>query len=47
MIQGGDPTGSGQGGDSIYGKPFKDEFHQRLKFTQRGLVAMVKITLLI
>jgi peptidyl-prolyl cis-trans isomerase SDCCAG10 len=38
--QGGDPTGTGEGGESIYGKPFKDEFHQRLKFTRRGLVAM-------
>ena len=40
MIQGGDPTGTGMGGDSIYGAPFKDEFHQRLKFTRRGIVAM-------
>lgn len=26
MIQGGDPTGTGMGGESIYGKPFEDEF---------------------
>eukprot|EP00729_Bicosta_minor_P005200 gene5200-26194_t len=41
LIQGGDPTGTGMGGDSIYGKPFKNEYHQRLKFQRRGLVAMV------
>eukprot|EP00794_Sanderia_malayensis_P007940 gene7940-8795_t len=40
IIQGGDPTGTGHGGESIYGKPFKDEFHQRLRFNRRGLVAM-------
>lgn len=39
-IQGGDPTGTGMGGESIYGQPFKDEFHQRLRFVRRGLVAM-------
>lgn len=26
MIQGGDPTGTGMGGESIYGRPFEDEF---------------------
>lgn len=40
MIQGGDPTGTGNGGSSIYGEPFIDEFHQRLKFAHRGIVAM-------
>ena len=25
MIQGGDPTGTGRGGDSIYGGKFEDE----------------------
>ncbi|XP_063681547.1 spliceosome-associated protein CWC27 homolog [Bolinopsis microptera] len=38
-IQGGDPTGTGTGGDSIYGEDFADEFHQRLKFNRRGLLA--------
>ncbi|XP_027880444.1 spliceosome-associated protein CWC27 homolog [Xiphophorus couchianus] len=40
IIQGGDPTGTGTGGESIYGRPFKDEFHSRLRFIRRGLVAM-------
>lgn len=39
MVQGGDPTGTGSGGESIYGQPFRDEFHSRLKFNHRGLVA--------
>lgn len=41
ILQGGDPTGTGQGGESSYdGEPFADEFHSRLKFTRRGLLAM-------
>ncbi|CAG0897062.1 unnamed protein product [Darwinula stevensoni] len=40
IVQGGDPTGTGKGGESIYGKPFKDEIHTRLRFVRRGLVAM-------
>nr|XP_046231668.1 spliceosome-associated protein CWC27 homolog isoform X2 [Scatophagus argus] len=40
IVQGGDPTGTGAGGESIFGRPFKDEFHSRLRFNRRGLVAM-------
>lgn len=42
IIQGGDPTNTGDGGESIYpgGVPFEDEFHSRLKFTRRGLLGM-------
>lgn len=29
MIQGGDPTGTGRGGESLWGKPFYDEFLPR------------------
>jgi cyclophilin family peptidyl-prolyl cis-trans isomerase len=31
MIQGGDPTGTGKGGTSIWGGKFADEFHDALK----------------
>ena len=42
MLQGGDPTGTGSGGESIYdGGSFPDEFHSRLRFTHRGLVGTV------
>jgi peptidyl-prolyl cis-trans isomerase SDCCAG10 len=41
ILQGGDPTGTGQGGESSYdGEPFADEFHSRLKYTRRGLLGM-------
>ena len=40
MIQGGDPTGTGRGGESIWGKPFKDEFGKNVMFTKPGILAM-------
>ncbi|ESW33126.1 hypothetical protein PHAVU_001G045200 [Phaseolus vulgaris] len=40
LVQTGDPTASGTGGESIYGGVFADEFHSRLKFKHRGIVAM-------
>ena len=40
MIQTGDPTNTGSGGESIYSSEFRDEFHSRLKFNHRGVVAM-------
>lgn len=39
MIQGGDPSGNGTGGESIYGAPFEDEFSERL-FNFRGALSM-------
>ncbi|KAI4377525.1 hypothetical protein MLD38_015132 [Melastoma candidum] len=39
LVQGGDPTGTGTGGESVYGSAFIDEFHSRLRFKHRGLVA--------
>ncbi|EIN09466.1 cyclophilin-like protein [Punctularia strigosozonata HHB-11173 SS5] len=39
LVQTGDRTGTGGGGESIYGEPFEDEIHPRLRFTHRGLVA--------
>ncbi len=40
MIQTGDPTGTGSGGRSIWGKPFEDELKIDVKFDKTGLVAM-------
>ncbi|KAK4058585.1 Peptidyl-prolyl cis-trans isomerase-like 1 [Microbotryomycetes sp. JL221] len=40
MIQGGDPTGTGRGGMSIYGEAFEDEIHPELRFTGAGILAM-------
>lgn len=40
MIQGGDPTGTGRGGESIWGKPFEDEVTKDIKFDRKGLLAM-------
>lgn len=40
MIQGGDPTETGRGGESIWGKPFKDEFKPNVVFDKAGLLAM-------
>lgn len=34
IIQTGDPTGTGQGGESFYGEPFQDEKHGRLRFNR-------------
>jgi peptidyl-prolyl cis-trans isomerase-like 1 len=40
MVQGGDPTGTGRGGASIYGEKFDDEISPGLKHTGAGILSM-------
>lgn len=40
MIQSGDPTATGIGGESIWRKPFEDECLQEVAFDRPGLLAM-------
>ncbi|KAJ4416119.1 cyclophilin peptidyl-prolyl cis-trans isomerase Cyp8 [Neurospora sp. IMI 360204] len=40
MIQGGDPSGTGRGGSSIWGKNFEDEFEGPMTHSTRGIVSM-------
>ena len=40
MLQGGDPSGTGRGGESAWGKGFADEFVQTLSHSGRGVVSM-------
>uniref|UniRef100_A0A914MX26 RING-type E3 ubiquitin transferase n=1 Tax=Meloidogyne incognita TaxID=6306 RepID=A0A914MX26_MELIC len=40
VLQGGDPTGTGTGGESIWDRPFKDEFQGTYKHDQRGILSM-------
>jgi peptidylprolyl isomerase len=40
MIQGGDPTETGRGGESIWHKDFKDEFGANMVFDKAGILAM-------
>mmetsp|Transcript_18599 Transcript_18599/g.59738 ORF Transcript_18599/g.59738 Transcript_18599/m.59738 type:complete len:177 (+) Transcript_18599:70-600(+) len=40
MVQGGDPTGAGKGGASIWGGKFADEIHPENKHSARGILAM-------
>ncbi|XP_007469285.1 PREDICTED: peptidyl-prolyl cis-trans isomerase-like 3 [Lipotes vexillifer] len=40
MVQTGDPTGTGRGGSSIWGKKFEDEYSEYLKHNVRGVVSM-------
>lgn len=40
MVQGGDPTGTGAGGQSCWGKEFADEFSNEAVFDKPGVLAM-------
>lgn len=40
LVQGGDATGTGDGCESIYGQPYPDEVHPRLKFRYRGMMGV-------
>lgn len=40
MIQGGDPTGTGRGGESIWGEDFEDEITKGYTFDRAGILAM-------
>lgn len=48
MIQGGDPTGTGRGGTSIWGRKFNDEIRESLKvsmlFNKRNYNRKIKVT---
>lgn len=40
MLQGGDPTGTGKGGEAIHGGVIPDEFHADCQHSKRGIVSM-------
>lgn len=40
MAQGGDPTGTGRGGESVYGGKFEDEISRDLKHVGAGVLSM-------
>lgn len=40
IVQTGDPTHTGKGGNSIWGRKFEDEFKDNLKHSVRGMISM-------
>lgn len=40
MVQTGDPTNTGKGGQSIWGKFYEDELTEQLKHSKRGILSM-------
>nr|CAD7594285.1 unnamed protein product [Timema genevievae] len=45
MLICGDPTGTGKGGTSIYGRQFDDEIHEELKHTGKFILANALVVL--
>ncbi|KZV74512.1 cyclophilin-like protein [Peniophora sp. CONT] len=40
LVQTGDRSGTGSGGESFYGEQFEDEIHPRLRYAHRGIVGL-------
>ncbi|KAK7582302.1 hypothetical protein V9T40_013747 [Parthenolecanium corni] len=40
IVQTGDPTNTGKGGTSVWGKKFADEFKDKLTHSERGILSM-------
>ena len=40
IIQGGDPTGKGKGGESVWGGKIPDQFHPKARHDSRGILSM-------
>lgn len=51
MVQGGDPTGTGKGGESIWGGKMEDEFHPqnrvRVLFCSLSLLLIFSISIIV
>lgn len=43
VLEGGDPTATGYGGESIFGKPFRIEINNMLKHHKAGIVSMANL----
>lgn len=43
IAQGGDPTGTGRGGESVYGRPFGEPMHAGLSHNARGVLSMANL----
>ncbi len=43
LIEGGDPTATGYGGESIFGKPFRNEINNKLSHNKAGIISMANL----